>query len=64
MARLLYWCVYNLDLGPAGPTTLKLALRTWHAHAKRRAYLEPFLDWRSRDFSSQPGSVKINQPAL
>jgi hypothetical protein len=42
MARLLYWCVYNLDLGPAGPMTLKLALRTWHAHAKRRAYLEPF----------------------
>jgi hypothetical protein len=29
MARLLYWSVYKLDLGPFGRTTLNLAPRVW-----------------------------------
>jgi hypothetical protein len=42
MARLIYWCVYNLDLGPFGPTALNLAPRVWHQQAKRRSR------WRAR----------------
>jgi hypothetical protein len=29
MAALLYWIVYNFDLGPLGPTVLNLAVQSW-----------------------------------
>lgn len=43
MARLLYWCVYKLDLGPLGPSALNLVLSTWEREAKGRALLGGFL---------------------
>jgi hypothetical protein len=43
MARLLYWCVYHLDLGPLGPSALTLALKTWHEEAKGHALLRAFV---------------------
>jgi hypothetical protein len=46
MARLIYWCVYNLDLGPFGPTALNLAPRVWQKQAKRRSRAEAGLDPR------------------
>ena len=29
MAALLYWLVYNFDLGPLGPAVLNLAVQSW-----------------------------------
>jgi hypothetical protein len=29
MTKLLYWLVYNVDLGPLGPALLGLSVRTW-----------------------------------
>lgn len=43
MARLLYWCVYHLDLGPLGPLALNLALKTWQEEVKGHALLRAFV---------------------
>jgi hypothetical protein len=43
MTRLLYWCVYKIDLGPLGPSALNLALSTWEREAKGRALIGGFL---------------------
>ena len=32
MTALLYWLVYNFDLGPLGPKVLKLAMKSWFYH--------------------------------
>jgi hypothetical protein len=37
MAALLYWIVYNFDLGPLGPTMLDAAVQSWLKRAKSRA---------------------------
>jgi hypothetical protein len=37
MAALLYWIVYNFDLGPLGPTMLDTAVQSWLKRAKSRA---------------------------
>jgi len=37
MAALLYWIVYNFDLGPVGPTMLDPAVQSWLKRAKSRA---------------------------
>jgi len=37
MARLIYWSLYKLEMGPLGPMTLKLAPRIWLASSRRRA---------------------------
>lgn len=29
MARLLYWLLYNVDLGPFGPQLMDFAVKTW-----------------------------------
>jgi hypothetical protein len=34
MIKLLYWLVYNVDLGPAGPLVMKLAVKSWLARAR------------------------------
>jgi hypothetical protein len=58
MARLLYWCVYNLDLGPFGATALNLAPRVWQ---KRRSRVEAGLDQGNRGFSNRPNLVKTTE---
>ena len=64
MARLLYWCVYNLDLGPFGATALNLAPRVWQKQAKRRSRVEADLDQGNRGFSNRPNLVKTTEAAL
>jgi hypothetical protein len=34
MTALLYWIVYNFDLGPLGPRVLDLAVQSWLKRAK------------------------------
>lgn len=34
MAALLYWVVYNFDLGPLGPMVLNLAVHSWLKRAR------------------------------
>jgi hypothetical protein len=34
MTALLYWIVYNFDLGPLGPRVLNLAVQSWLKRAK------------------------------
>jgi len=34
MAALLYWVVYNFDLGPFGPMVLNLAVQSWLKRAR------------------------------
>jgi hypothetical protein len=29
MTKLLYWLVYNFDLGPMGPRMMDLAVKSW-----------------------------------
>jgi hypothetical protein len=41
MAALLYWILYNFDLGPLGPTMLDAAVQTWLKRAKSRAQASP-----------------------
>jgi hypothetical protein len=36
MAALLYWVVYNFDLGPLGPMVLHLAVQSWLKRARNR----------------------------
>jgi hypothetical protein len=36
MAALLYWVVYNFDLGPLGPMVLNLAVQSWLKRARNR----------------------------
>ena len=52
MARLIYWSVYKLDLGPLGPMTFKLAPRIWLASSRRRTSFKSLIG-RSSGF---PGS--------
>jgi hypothetical protein len=37
MAALLYWLVYNFDLGPLGPTVLNLAVQSWLSRARDKS---------------------------
>jgi hypothetical protein len=37
MARLLYWLVYNFDLGPLGPSLMDFAVWTWLHRRRQRA---------------------------
>jgi hypothetical protein len=64
MSHLIYWCVYNLDLGPFGPTALNLAPRVWQKQAKRRSRVEAGLDQGNRGFLNQPHLVKATEAAL
>ena len=56
MARWLYWSVYNLEMGPLGPMTLKLAPRIWLASSRRRTSFKPLIG-SSRGFAGAQGSV-------
>jgi hypothetical protein len=37
MTKLLYWMVYNFDLGPLGPRALDLAVNSWLKRAREQA---------------------------
>jgi hypothetical protein len=63
MARLLFWCVYHVDLGPLGPTTLGLAPRVWQTRERVRATRSFLRNWR-RTLFSKPDLVKINESKL
>jgi hypothetical protein len=41
MAALLYWIVYNFDLGPLGPTMLDPAVQSWLKRAKKESSKSP-----------------------
>ncbi|MGA8690902.1 MAG: hypothetical protein WB662_13605 [Methyloceanibacter sp.] len=36
MIRLLYWLIYNFDLGPFGPSLMGLAVKTWLFQRRHR----------------------------
>jgi hypothetical protein len=63
MARILYWCVYHIDLGPFGPTMLDLAPRVWQTRERARATRSFLRDWR-RTFFTNPDLVKTNEATL
>ena len=39
MTKLLYWLVYNVDLGRLGPFVLRLAVKRWLQHASKVQYV-------------------------
>jgi hypothetical protein len=57
MARLMYWSLYKLDLGPLGPLTFKLAPRLWLASSRRRASFKPLIK-RGPGFPGMPQSIR------
>jgi hypothetical protein len=53
MTKLLYWLVYNFDLGPVGPWVLDKAVRTWIEREKERRAAGAIFTFRSweQDFN-------------
>jgi hypothetical protein len=45
MTKLLYWLIYNIDLGPLGPVTMDLAVRNWLRFNCPRAVPKRPADW-------------------
>ena len=45
MARLLYWLIYNFDLGPLGPSLLDLAVKTWLRPRSHRRGTRAGVSW-------------------
>ncbi len=55
MTKLLYWLLYNFDLGPIGPWVLDKAIRGWIERERERRAGGPLFSFRSwtpeRDFN-------------
>jgi hypothetical protein len=62
MARLIYWSLYKLEMGPLGPITLKLAPRIWLASSRRRASLKPLIG--SGGLGQTPQPVRAHEERL
>jgi hypothetical protein len=55
VTTLLYWLVYNFDLGPVGPWVLDKAVRSWIEREKERRAARAIFTFRlwapERDFN-------------